>query len=298
MPSTAKIYMKKPKVINLKKGSLICGDAVKVLGKCEAETYDMILTSPPYDQRRAYNGYTFDFQSMAAQCARVLKPGGVIVWVVADATINGSESLTSFKQAIYFTEQCGLRLHDTMIFAKNNPIPGDHGPRYRGSFEYMFVFSKGKPKTYHPITWRTKEKIGFAERFRLEEQGRRGYTIPENAVLKTSLERTHPNIFFYTVAGARRGQGRQLHPAVFPEQLAEDQIRSWTNPGELILDPMVGSGTTCYMASRLDRAYVGIDISPAYIKTAKRNIETQEGLNPILEGLTAEELSLIPIDFE
>lgn len=290
--------MKKTKVINLKKGYLICGDAVKVLAKCEPETYDMILTSPPYDQRRAYQGYTFDFQSMAQQCARVLKEGGVVVWVVADATINGSESLTSFKQAIYFSEQCGLRLHDTMIFAKNNPIPGDHGPRYRGSFEYMFVFSKGKPKTYNPITWRTKDKVQFAERFRLEEQGRRSYTVPENAVLKTSMERTHPNIFFYTVATRKKGFGKQEHPAVFPEHLAEDQIRTWTNPGDLVLDPMVGSGTTCSEASRLDRAFVGIDISPAYLKIAKRNIELHEGLEPILEQEAEARLEQIPLDLD
>lgn len=289
--------MKKPKVISLKKGVLICGDAVKVLGKCEGETYDMILTSPPYDQRRAYNGYTFNFQSMAQQCTKVLKPGGVIVWVVADATINGSESLTSFKQAIYFTEQCGLRLHDTMIFAKNNPIPGDHGPRYRGSFEYMFVFSKGKPKTYNPITWRTKEKVGFAERFRLEEQGRRGYKMPENAVLKTSMERTHPNIFFYTVAGGRKGQDKQTHPAVFPEHLAEDQIRTWTNPGDLILDPLAGSGTSLYTAHLLDRAYVGIEISPAYIKICQENILRAENAAPIFEK-DEDEILELPSLFE
>lgn len=291
--------MKKSKVIKLKNGILVCGDATKVMPKnVPDETVDLIVTSPPYDQRRIYHGYSFVFQSIAQQCARVLKPGGIIVWVVADATIKGSESLTSFKQAIYFTEQCGLRLHDTMIFAKNNPIPGDHGPRYRGSFEYMFVFSKGKPKTYNPITWRSKEKIQFAERFRLEEQGRRGYTVPENAVLKTSMERTHPNIFFYTVAGARRGQEKQDHPAVFPEHLAEDQIRTWTNPGDLVLDPLAGSGTTLYTAHLLDRHYVGIEISPQYIKLCQENILRAEHAAPIFESDAPEQLSEIPLDFE
>lgn len=291
--------MKKPKVIKLKNGILVCGDATKVMPKnVPDETVDLILTSPPYDERRSYDGYSFDFQQMAKHCARALKPGGVIVWVVADATVKGSESLTSFKQALYFTEQLGLRLHDTMFFAKNNPIPGDHGPRYRGSVEYMFVFSKGKPKTFNPITWKTKEKIQFAERFRLEEEGRRAYKMPENAVLKTSMEKTHPNIFFYTVAGPRRGKGKQTHPAIFPEQLAEDQIRTWTNPGDLVLDPMVGSGTTCFAATRLDRAFVGIDISPAYIKTAKENIEATEGIAPVFEGEMEAPLKAIPVDFD
>lgn len=287
---TAEIYMKKPKVIELKNGVLVCGDATKVMPKnVPDETVDLILTSPPYDQRRSYDGYSFVFQEVARECARALKPGGVIVWVVADATVKGSESLTSFKQAIYFTEQCGLRLHDTMIFAKNNPIPGDHGPRYRGSFEYMFVFSKGKPKTYNPITWRTKEKVQFAERFRLEEQGRRGYAIPKNAVLKNSMERTHPNIFFYTVAGPRKGQEQQTHPAVFPEQLAEDQIRTWTNAGDLVLDPLAGSGTTLYTAQRLGRSYVGIEISPQYVKLCEENLTRTEDVAPVLEGLEDEQ---------
>ena len=278
---------------------LVCGDAAKVLPKnVPDESVDLVLTSPPYDQQRSYQGYTFAFQEIAQQCSRVLKPGGVIVWVVADATVKGSETLTSFKQAIYFAEQCGLRLHDTMIFAKNNPIPGDHGPRYRGSFEYMFVFSKGKPKTYNPVTWRSKDKVQFAERFRLEEQGRRSYSVPENAVLKTSMERTHPNIFFYTVAARKKGSPKQSHPAVFPEQLAEDQIRTWTNPGDLVLDPMVGSGTTCSEAARLDRAYVGIDISPEYLQIAKRNIEYQEGAGPVLEDDSEARLEEIPLDFD
>lgn len=289
--------MKKPKTIKLKNGMLICGDASKIIPKnIPDESVDMVLTSPPYDDRRVYDGYSFAFQSIAKESARVLKPGGVIVWVVADATIKGSESLTSFKQAIYFTEQCGLRLHDTMIFAKNNPIPGDHGPRYRGSFEYMFVFSKGKPKTYNPITWRTKDRVQFAERFRLEEQGRRAYDVPKNAVLKTSFERTHPNIFFYTVAARRKGSKKQKHPAVFPEGLAEDQIRTWTNPGDLILDPLAGSGTALVMATILDRDFVGIEISPDYIKLCEENIRRVEDLTPLLEEEKDEgRLSPIPL---
>lgn len=278
---------------------LVCGDAAKILPRSVPDgSVDLILTSPPYDQQRSYDGYTFDFQNIARECARVLAPGGVIVWVVADATIKGAESLTSFKQAIYFAEHCGLRLHDTMIFAKNNPIPGDHGPRYRGSFEYMFAFSKGKPKTYNPVTWRTKEKIQFAERFRLEEQGRRSYDVPENAVLKTSLEKTHPNIFFYTVAARKKGANKEKHPAVFPEHLAEDQIRTWTNPGDMVLDPMCGSGTTCYEASRLDRAFVGIDISPGYLKLARANIEAVEASGPALEPTQETRLEEIPLDFD
>jgi DNA modification methylase len=283
--------------INLKNGVLLCNDAKEALVKLPAESIDFMLTSPPYDKQRIYKGYTFNFKEIAQQCTRVLKPGGVIVWVVNDATINGSESLSSFKQVIYFREKCKLRLHDTMMFAKNNPIPGDHGPRYRGAFEYMFAFSKGKPNTFNAITWGNKERTQFTERFRLEETGRRKLT--NNGTLTEAAGRTHPNIFFYTVA-TRRHKKDEKHPAVFPDQLAEDQIRTWTNPGDVVLDPFIGSGTTAMAAIRLERRFIGIDISSEYLALAANNIrQAEDDIGPLLtDPEMAEKLLPIPLDFE
>jgi DNA modification methylase len=285
----------------LDKGKILLGDARLRLSDIPAEYVDLILTSPPYDKQRNYDGYSFEFKPIAQELTRVLKPGGVIVWVVADATISGSESLSSLRQALYFKDKCKLRVHDTMIFAKNNPMPGDHGPRYRGAFEYMFAFSKGKPNTFNPITWKAKDKVKFAERFRLEANGRRTLApAPENgSVLKDIAERTHPNIFFYTIAARkkRKIEGEEKHPAVFPDQLAEDQIRTWTNPGDVVLDPFLGSGTSGRLATLLDRKFLGIEISPKYCLLAKENIEAVEAM-PIFAEEESPAEELIPLDLK
>ena len=114
---------------------------------------DLTVTSPPYDNLRAYNGYSWDFESVAQELYRITKDGGVVVWVVGDATIKGSETGTSFKQALYFKE-IGFKLHDTMIYQSDKP-PLTHN-RYEQKFEYMFVFSKGRPKTFNPIMEKCK----------------------------------------------------------------------------------------------------------------------------------------------
>lgn len=284
--------------ILLRAGGILCGDAELRLGQVPSDTIDLVLTSPPYDKQRNYDGYSFNFKPIAQELTRVLKPGGVIVWVVADATLNGSESLSCLKQALYFKGKCGLRVHDTMIFAKNNPMPGDHGPRYRGAFEYMFAFSKGKPNTFNPITWKAKDKVKFAERFRLEANGRRTLAPAPGGVLKDIAERTHPNIFFYTVAARKKRKVKgEKHPAVFPDQLAEDQIRTWTNPGDIVLDPFLGSGTTGRLATLLDRKFLGIEISPKYCLLAKESIEAVEEMPLFLEEQTPVE-ELIPLDLK
>jgi DNA modification methylase len=128
---------------------IICGDCLEVMKKIPDGSVDLVLTSPPYDNLRTYNGYNFDFEGIAKELHRVTKDGGVIVWVVGDATIKGSETGTSFKQALYFKE-IGFNLHDTMIYHKNNYPPLTHN-RYEQCFEYMFVFSKRYLKSFNPI---------------------------------------------------------------------------------------------------------------------------------------------------
>jgi site-specific DNA-methyltransferase (adenine-specific) len=209
---------------------------------------DLTVTSPPYDNLRKYNGYSFDFEAVAKELFRVTKQCGVVVWVVNDSTKNGSESLTSFRQAIYFKE-IGFNVHDTMIYAKNSYMP----------FEYMFVFSKfvfskGKPKTFNPLmipslTAGTKKNRGgskanentYAERLRDEK------TI-------VNAEK----IWFYDVGK----NDKTTHNAPFPEQLANDHIISWSNEGDLVYDPFMGSGTTAKMAILNNRNWIGSEISP------------------------------------
>jgi len=255
---------------------LICGDCLEVLQGFDKEIIDLVVTSPPYDNLRKYKGYSFDFERIAFELGRVLKPGGVIVWVVNDQTLNGSESLTSFKQAIFFVEHVGLNLHDTMIWHKHT-LPLTHC-RYEQHFEYMFVFSKGKPKTFNGI----KEPCAYAGK----KTGHPGFA----ASYKESLSKTgnkqkkewvkgdfklKGNVWYIPVGWCISSRDRLAfqHPAIFPEKLAHDHIISWSNEGDLILDPFMGSGTTGIAAKNLGREFIGIEISPEYFEIAQQRIE-------------------------
>lgn len=245
---------------------VICGDNVAVLSGFPDACIDLVVTSPPYDNLRSYDGYSWDFPALAAQLTRVLKPGGVIVWVVADATVDGSETLSSMRQAIHFKDVCGLNVHDTMIYASDKP-PLTHN-RYEQCWEYMFVLSKGTPKAWHPILRRCKH-AGTARSGKFIKTADGGWedASHSNPVKDESLER---NIWSYAT-----GQERNGHPAVYPLALASDHILSWSNPGDVVLDPFNGSGTTCKAAKELNRHFIGIEISPAYCQIANTRLQQE-----------------------
>lgn len=189
----------------------------------------------------------------------LLDGGGVAIWVVNDATIDGSESGTSFEQALYF-KQVGFKLYDTMIFAKSNPPPKNH-PRYEQAFEYMFVFSKGKPETFNPILESCKMAGKKNEKGTFRNNNSDDLSIKHNPGKVKDLK-IKSNIWEYAVGNNK--QNKCKHPAVFPQQLAEDHILSWTNPGDLVFDPFVGSGTTLVAAKKLGRNYLGIEKNEEY----------------------------------
>lgn len=232
------------------------------------ESIDMVLTSPPYDDLRNYNGYAFDFEKIANELYRVIKKGGVIVWVVGDKIKNGNKSLTSFKQALYF-QQIGFNMHDVMIYAKKN-TPFMRSNAYTNGYEYMFILSKGKPKTFNPLKEPTARN-GFE--MLVANKGADG---KNNKVLKElKKEKTKSNIWYYAVGlgGTTNDKEAFKHPAVFPEQLALDHILSWSNEGDIVLDPMCGSGTTCKMAFLNNRNFIGVDISQEYIQIATKRLQ-------------------------
>lgn len=246
--------------------SIISGDAVDILRDVPTSCVDLVVTSPPYDHLRTYGNKPWNFEQISCQLFRVVKEGGVVVWVVADATINGSESGTSFRQALHFMH-LGFRLHDTMIYQKNSYMPLTHN-RYEQAWEYMFAFSKGRPKTFNPVmipsltagTFRNRgnskaREVTYAERKRNER------TI-------VSPEKQAPNIFTYDVGKNEKTP----HNAPFPLELAIDQIRSWSNKGDLVLDPFCGSGTTCKAAKDLNRHWIGIDIEESYCSVARQRL--------------------------
>jgi len=228
---------------------------------------DLTVTSPPYDNLRKYNGYMFDFEPVARELFRVTKEGGVAVWVVGDQTIDGSESGTSFKQALYFKE-IGFKLHDTMIYKKQNYTPLTHN-RYEQEWEYMFVFSKGKPKTFNPIKipckYAGQQTWGKPNMYK-DNSG--DLTRVKQTVINS--EKIKGNIFEYLVGSTQTGKIK--HPAMFPEKLAEDHIKSWSNEGDLIFDPFSGSGTTVKMAYLNNRHYIACDISSEYVAIANERI--------------------------
>jgi len=237
----------------------------------EDNAIDLTVTSPPYDDLRNYKGYVFPFEDIAKELYRITKPGGVVVWVVADATIVGTETGTSFKQALFFKE-IGFNLHDTMIFRKRNPIPQIYRKRYNNEFEFMFVFSKGVVKTHNPILvdclHAGLELNGTTyKNYSKNEQTREKFAKP------VKDKKIKGNIWEYVVGKKQEDQEAKGHPAPFPCELARDHIFSWTNPGGIVLDPMSGSGTTCRVACELDRNYIGIDISHEYCELARERIK-------------------------
>lgn len=245
-------------------------DCLLGLRELENDCIDLTITSPPYDNLRTYNGYSFDFENIAKELYRVTKPGGVVVWVVADATAKGSETGTSFKQALYFKE-IGFNLHDTMIWEK--PSPYQHSNRYIQNFEYMFVFSKGKPKTTNLIRDR-KNKWGGTQIHGTERQ-RNGDTKPLSIVQKSKCVKEY-GARFNTWAISPNKRNKTGHPATFPEQLARDHIISWSSEGDIILDPFMGSGTTAVVCKRTDRRYIGFEISQEYCDIANERLSRLE----------------------
>lgn len=246
-------------------------NCLDTLRRMPDDVIDMTITSPPYDDLRDYNGYHFPVEEIAAGLFTKTKPGGVVIWVVADRTVNGNETLTSFRHALTFQEK-GFKVHDTMLYVKNNPIPSDCGKRYRQMFEYMFCFSKGQPKTFNPITEPTKSAGQKIKAFRITESGR-GNVPDEDIGRQIKSTRKVGNIFYYNVGtSSSRDKIAFEHPAIFPEQLVEDQVSTWTNKGDLVYDCFMGSGTTAKIAHLLERRWIGSEISAEYVRIAHERL--------------------------
>ncbi len=247
-------------------------NCLETLARMPDDCIDMTLTSPPYDNLRSYQGYCFDFEAIAKELYRVTKQGGVVVWIVADATIKGSETGSSFSQALYFKHVCGFNLHDTMIYAKNGvrfPFPN----RYHNCFEYMFILTKGYLKTFNPLMDRPNITVGKSgANMKREMDGTKTYRRP---FIASEMGKRY-NIWNYSTGGVTDFDD---HPAIFPEQLAADHIKSWSNEGDLVYDPMLGSGTTAKMAIMLKRNWIGSEISSEYYEIIQQRLNN---LHPIL----------------
>lgn len=260
---------------------LFIGDAATTLKNLRSDYVDLIITSPPYDGMREYNGYNFTLetaQAIGTQCYRVLKPGGTLVWIVSDQTSGGTETFSSIKQALYFKEALGFLAHDTMVYHRCGPPQSRK--RYEQAWEYMFVFTKGPPKTFNGLRvpklypeknprkkpksfgrWRNAKEASY-------DDAKYGTGDKDIGTLRNDLlDKLDHNVW-------KPKMGRAIctdthgwkHPAIFPEDLAAKHIHSWSNPGDVVLDPMMGSGTVGKMALQMGRKFIGIDCSPEYVR--------------------------------
>jgi len=256
------------------KNSIFNESNLETMNRINPETIDLVVTSPPYDGLREYNGYSFDFESVANNLFRVLKVGGVVVWVVGDATKNGSESGTSFRQALYF-KSIGFNIHDTMIYQKNS-LPKNHN-RYEQDFEYMFVFSKGSPKTFNPIRIPTlfQEKETSRENSYFSKTNEKGRSArSEKKRNPVGLDKIMGNIWKINAGSGHSTLDKEAfkHPAIFPEKLVLDHLNSWSNEGDLVYDPFMGSGTTAKICLLNKRNFLGSEISLEYCKIAEQRL--------------------------
>lgn len=245
-------------------GRIVCGDNTEILSGFPDACIDLVVTSPPYDDLRTYGGHSWNFETLAAQLVRVLKPGGVIVWVVADATVNGSETGSSMRQALHF-QSIGLNLHDTMVYEKAGTGACGSNLAYWQTWEFMFVLAKGRPNTVNRLKTQNLS-AGVKTTPRTVAIGNRD----SDGVRVVKDEGVRANIWRYNVN--KYGMENTGHPAPFPIALAKDHVASWSNPGDVILDPFAGSGTTLKAAKELNRQWCGIEINPEYCAIAEARL--------------------------
>jgi len=247
-------------------------DALDFLRGLDSDSIDCCVTSPPYDNLRDYNGYTWDFEGIAQELYRVIKPGGVVVWVVDDAMSDNGKGLNSHKQLIYFNEVVGFRNHQTIIWQKSS-IPQKRSKAYLDDFEYMFVLSKGEPETFNEIRRKNKN---YGQKKKQMHYGKKGKSYGKNFY---TVQQDSIDYNVWLMMTGFNGATDALafgHPALFPEELAERHIRTWTNTGDIVLDPFMGSGTVAKVARNLGRHYIGCDLSQDYVDLANQRLQNSD----------------------
>lgn len=263
------------KDLNIGDCQLMFGDCLERMKEIPDGSVDLTVTSPPYDCLRSYNNNidkswtNKKWEPIIKELYRVTKNGGIVVWVVGDATVKGSETGTSFKQALYFME-CGFNLHDTMIWNKQNCSSIGSMNRYENTFEYMFILSKGKPKTANIITDKPNKRAGELQYGSIRQKDgtvRKTSQYGKRAIAEFGRRSNVWNVF------PAKSPKERLHPAPFPEQLAQDHILSWSNVGDVVLDIFMGSNTTGKMSILNGRKFIGIELDEKYYDISCKRIK-------------------------
>jgi DNA modification methylase len=245
--------MKKTK---FKNGICYLSDCLEVMKKLPDECVNLTITSPPYDNMRDYNGYSFPFEEIANELYRITTDGGVLVWNVFDQKTNGGYSLTSFKQVMYFVEKCGFKLDSNIIWDKGT-FAAPNSKAYHSVYEYVFILTKGKMKTFNPLLDRPNKHGG--KTVKVASKTQKDGTRPKSdrtVVLDANGKRFN----IWQIPSEKRSN----HPAPFPLSLVGDCILTWSNIGDTVLDPFGGSFTTAVQANKLDRRWITCEMSEEY----------------------------------
>ena len=250
-------------------GKLFCGECVEIMPYLPP--VDLTITSPPYDNIRDYNGYVFSFKKIAQGLYKITKPGGVVVWIVKDASIDGSETGTSFKQALYFKE-IGFSLR-TMLYVKNNGLRTGNPRFYQNRFEYVFILTKGEHTTFNPIK---DVKNRYAGQINNSSSRQKDGSLKKFKAITFKIGQ-RDNVWRYNTGfmNSTKDKIAFKHLAIFPEALAHDHILTWSNEGDVIFDPMCGSGTVPKMCEKLNRKWLSCEISEEYCEIAAKRIENE-----------------------
>ncbi len=252
--------------------SIICGDNVAVMREMPNTCIDLTVTSPPYDNLRTYGGDAWDFEEVAKELFRITKQGGVVVWVVGDKADNFCETLSSFRQALFFKD-VGFNVVDTMIYRKSGAFYKYNHRNYPQAWEFMFILGKGRPKSFNPLRDKPNSQRGTPVTG--TKRNPDGTLKPEHNIGRVLGDvGMRDNVWTYDTGYmlSSKDSISFQHPAIFPERLAADHIISWSNPGDMVLDPFSGSGTTCKMAKLLGRHWIGIEINPEYIEISNKRL--------------------------
>lgn len=264
--------MKKEFLGNVELNNIHLMDCVQGMKMLPNGVIDLTVTSPPYDDLRNYKGYSFSFEDVVKELYRVTKDGGIVVWVVGDKTYKGSESGTSFKQALFFKE-VGFNLHDTMIYEKDS-ISFPEKNRYYQIFEYMFIFSKGKPNTVNLLRDRKNKWFNGKKAIKGRYRTTNGERITHNK--QNLLQEYGVRFNIWRIPNGHQKSTMDKiafeHPAIFPEKLVNDHILSWSNEGDIVFDPFMGSGTTAKMARLNKRKWIGFEVAEEYVDIAYKRL--------------------------
>lgn len=259
--------------------TIYCGDALECLIGLESESIPLVVTSPPYDKLRSYQmDSAWNFHGMAQELFRALCPGGIVCWNVGDSVVDGSETLNSMRQALYFVDKIGFRMHDTMIWHKLN-FSNPESARYHQVFEYVFILSKGKPRVFHPIKDKKNATAGRIGCLGVNSYSKRDGTKSMRAKYVTKDLGQRGNVWTGKTRGQEEFCKKLPHPAMMPKWLVRDLILSWSNPGDVVLDPLAGSGTVMTQALLQGRRSIAIDNDPTYCQLML------DSLNKLTPGL-------------